>query len=162
MDASSDMAGRAGGALGRAASTGDILRLSTGTVQCAYSELKREALSELFDHCMTPLASPRARPLSAAFFGLDILGPAPPAAAGVAAGLPPSPPADTRPASCSPCTYTTTADPCFAQPRSAVAANDDGGDDDDNQQPPARGTFADLRRKLYGGVAHAVATADCA
>ncbi|KAJ2308058.1 hypothetical protein IWW54_004188, partial [Coemansia sp. RSA 2705] len=43
----------------RSSKTSSALRLSTGTIQCADPDLKREALSELFDHCMTPLASPR-------------------------------------------------------------------------------------------------------
>ncbi|KAJ1811698.1 hypothetical protein LPJ56_000874 [Coemansia sp. RSA 2599] len=165
-------------------------------VQCTDPDLKREALSELFDHCMTPRpgcqsgnVSPRAsshgvraRPLSAApLFDLDlsnqILNNTP---VSISSGL------------MSPVTPSNDEDAVFlaqmqdmhsarqlpldpsalkmdfcvnrAYSQAATAANDDNDDEDDEEddeygvyecagsfrQQPTLGTFADLRRKLYG------------
>ncbi|KAJ2357548.1 hypothetical protein IWW50_006507 [Coemansia erecta] len=129
------------------------LRLSTGTVQCADPDLKREALSELFDYCMTPITSPRtlcpsssfvhertarlkqrARPLSAApALELELTRALAPVE--MASGMP-------SPLSPSHVAYT------------AYFNGIDGGADDEGGSEcdlPAVGTFADLRRKLYGG-----------
>ncbi|KAJ1880162.1 hypothetical protein LPJ57_002415 [Coemansia sp. RSA 486] len=158
-------------------------------VQCTDPDLKREALSELFDHCMTPRpgcqsgsVSPRAsihgvraRPLSAApLFELDLsthmLTNAP---VSISSGL------------MSPVTPSTDEDAVFlTQMHDMLAARqlpsnpsalqndlcvdrayehavDDDDEDEDEEygmyecvgsfrQQPALGTFADLRRKLYG------------
>ncbi|KAJ2794789.1 hypothetical protein H4R21_005362 [Coemansia helicoidea] len=154
------------------------LRLSTGTVQCAYLDLKREALSELFDHCMTPLVSPRtpgseqsgwpqrARPLSAApaldiDISHDVLAPPPVSAPGL---LSPEMPADQgEPAPCTVCTLDSsyfTLVGCDGD--TDCDGSGDVSGDADHSHPQARSTFADLRRKLYGGAMHAVAAADSA
>ncbi|KAJ2862181.1 hypothetical protein GGH94_004438 [Coemansia aciculifera] len=138
--------------------------LSRIAVQCLDPELKREALSELFDHCMTPisalppaamrcLSSPgslgecvvRTRPLSAApMLFLDMAKPE--LAEPVNTGLlsPASPPSNAE------LTF-------YGQ------YYDDEDEDEDEGgaqelQTPALGTFADLRRKLYGGDVHGTAT----
>ncbi|KAJ2807964.1 hypothetical protein H4R20_001065 [Coemansia guatemalensis] len=166
------------------------LRLSTGMVQCADPDLKREALSELFDHCMTPIASPRmlcsmvndsshssspgsrgrlilrARPLSAApVLNLDISRPAlgeqpVKATSGLLSPVTPSHEYDTA-------TFYSPAveGSCFACDDEQEDQADGGAGDDECGfecgDPPALGTFADLRRKLYGGDhLHAVAAAD--
>ncbi|KAJ2080621.1 hypothetical protein H4R24_002942 [Coemansia sp. RSA 988] len=159
------------------------LRLSTGIVQCADPDLKREALSELFDHCMTPIASPRmlcskmndstpgtrgqlllrARPLSAApILDLDISRPAlSEQSQKMTSGLlsPVTPSHDDDMATF----YSPTVDGSY------FASDDDdedqtGGAGDDEcgfecGGSPALGTFADLRRKLYGGEHLRVVTA---
>ncbi|KAJ2495867.1 hypothetical protein GGH96_006201 [Coemansia sp. RSA 1972] len=132
------------------------LRLSTGTVQCADPDLKRAALSELFDHCMTPIVSERtlcpsssfvhertrrhtqrARPLSAAP-ALNIELPqhtlASTPTVEIVSGLvsPLSPTHDF---------YSTFG--CDS------GADDEGGSE--YELPQTGGTFANLRRKLYGG-----------
>ncbi|KAJ1731185.1 hypothetical protein LPJ61_002656 [Coemansia biformis] len=160
------------------------LHLPVAAVQCAYPELKREALSELFDHCMTPLASPRAqcsepgtrplraRPLSAApTLGMDfargVLGASPAAATGMVS--PTSPAAGSEPDLGPPCPLDNGyfvqgccsaggIDCCGADGCGDGDGDGDGGSD--CGQAPARGTFADLRRRLYGGDLHAVAAVD--
>ncbi|KAJ2488184.1 hypothetical protein IWW37_004965 [Coemansia sp. RSA 2050] len=143
--------------------------LSRITVQCLDPELKREALSELFDHCMTPisalpptpmrcLSSPassgegavRTRPLSAApLLFLDMAKPE--IVEPVSTGLlsPASPPMS--------------AEQAFYGQYYGDEDEDDEDDEDEggaqqDMQTPALGTFADLRRKLYGGDAHSSAT----
>ncbi|KAJ2742908.1 hypothetical protein GGI20_004149 [Coemansia sp. BCRC 34301] len=140
--------------------------LSQIAVQCLDPELKREALSELFDHCMTPIStlppsalrcmsSPgslgkdmvRTRPLSAApMLWLDMAQqPTEPVNTGLLS--PASPPSSTE----------------LTFYGEYYEDEDDEYDDDADQEPhdssqPALGTFADLRRKLYGGDVHGAAT----
>ncbi|KAJ1721146.1 hypothetical protein LPJ53_004306 [Coemansia erecta] len=158
-------------------------------VQCTDPDLKREALSELFDHCMTPIAathpisrnqsgavSPRAgcgsnglraRPLSAApLLDLDLTN-----------QLLSNAPVSINSGLMSPVTLSNDDEALFdrrlqGNPVSATTISDNsniGSDDvcvDDDEyddeefgayecvgsfkQPPTLGTFADLRRKLYG------------
>ncbi|KAJ2007031.1 hypothetical protein GGI04_000982 [Coemansia thaxteri] len=168
------------------ASEGHLRRSSSSrlAVQCCDPDLKREALSELFDHCMTPitvvpaasarcmssLGSPvsggcRARPLSAApglLLNLDIVEQKQQqqqqqqrAASAVNTGLlsPASPPSNAE---------LMFYDQLYADEDEEVEDDDDENDLDgqlEEQQPlPALGTFADLRRKLYGGDVHGAAT----
>ncbi|KAJ2900536.1 hypothetical protein IWW38_000411 [Coemansia aciculifera] len=145
--------------------------LSQIDVQCFDPDLKREALSELFDHCMTPISalppstlrsmsSPfgddgsvtvRARPLSAApptMLWLD-MAVEKQAVEVVNTGLvsPASPPSSSA-------DLTVYGDDGYY---------DDEEDDDYEDETSASisvlsssalGTFADLRRKLYGGDVH--------
>ncbi|KAJ2846201.1 hypothetical protein J3B02_004473 [Coemansia erecta] len=158
-------------------------------VQCTDPDLKREALSELFDHCMTPRpacqsgsASPRAsshgmraRPLSAApLFDLDlsthILTNSPMSInSGLMSPITPSNDQDAvfiAQINGMLATRQLPSDPSALQKNLCVdraygqAADDEDEDDDDEygvyecagsfKQQPALGTFADLRRKLYG------------
>ncbi|KAJ2784547.1 hypothetical protein GGI15_002225 [Coemansia interrupta] len=163
-------------------------------VQCTDPDLKREALSELFDHCMTPIAathpisrnqsgsvSPRAgsgsnglraRPLSAApLLDLDLTN-----------HLLSNAPVSINSGLMSPVTLSNDDDEALFDSRlqgnsvgttaisgggnsgdDDICVDDDEYDDDDDEeeygayecvgsfkQPPTLGTFADLRRKLYG------------
>ncbi|KAJ2458647.1 hypothetical protein GGF42_001946 [Coemansia sp. RSA 2424] len=151
------------------------VNLSQISVQCLDPELKREALSELFDHCMSPISgnggtlppsalrcmsSPgllgkdraRTRPLSAApMLVLDAVTRQQPATEPVNTGL--MSPASPLPGSAELAFY------------GDYYEDEDYDDDDGSEQemhentlPPALGTFADLRRKLYGGDVHGTAT----
>ncbi|PIA15268.1 hypothetical protein COEREDRAFT_82229 [Coemansia reversa NRRL 1564] len=162
------------------------LRLSTGTVQCADPDLKREALSELFDHCMTPIGDSqmlssmmndasnpgsqkrillRARPLSAApVLDIDIsrsvLNEQPEkATSGLLSPMSPSHEYDTA------TFYSPTVEGSYFDfdEENQIGGADETEDDEcgfECSDLPVLGTFADLRRKLYGGELHVVATAD--
>ncbi|KAJ1822363.1 hypothetical protein GGH91_002644 [Coemansia sp. RSA 2671] len=134
-------------------------------VQCLDPDLKREALSELFDHCMTPISaqpptpmrcmsSPpssgegtvRMRPLSAApLLFLDMAKPE--AVEPVNTGLlsPASPPISAEQA-------------FYGQYYGDEEEDEEDEGVQQEMQAPALGTFADLRRKLYGGDVHGTAT----
>ncbi|KAJ2720330.1 hypothetical protein GGI07_004669 [Coemansia sp. Benny D115] len=162
------------------------LRLSRIEVQCTDPDLKRAALSELFDHCMSPIAvtasalpqalkprlsAPldpearrlRARPLSAA--PLIDLGLSTNALPDLSIDLPAL--GHQLSGLVSPVTPSNDHGSAVfygidAEIEGLGSDGDDDGDDDEYgvyecvgsfRQPQELGTFADLRRRLYGGEA---------
>ncbi|KAJ2811087.1 hypothetical protein H4S07_002284 [Coemansia furcata] len=136
--------------------------LSRIAVQCLDPELKREALSELFDHCMTPISAlppPVMRSLSSsASLGEGVMRTRPLSAAPVlvldVAKLEMAEPVNTG--LLSPSSPPSSELTFYGQYYGDDEDEDDG--DVHELQTPALGTFADLRRKLYGGDVHSTAT----
>ncbi|KAI8319149.1 hypothetical protein GQ54DRAFT_299565 [Martensiomyces pterosporus] len=133
-------------------------------VQCADPDLKREALSELFDHCMAPISTlppatrclsfngSRTRPLSAApLLDLDL---------SPSSFLPSSPESGARSVVMSPVMPANEAGPYFnTQHASCDFAQDKEEQEQEQEECAAVGTFASLRRRLYGGDLHPEAAA---
>ncbi|KAJ2614371.1 hypothetical protein H4S08_001734 [Coemansia sp. RSA 1365] len=151
-------------------------------VQCADPDLKREALSELFDHCMTPIGESRMlssmmnsskpgsrkrllRPLSAApVLDLDISRSvldeqSEKATSGLLS--PVSPSQEYHKTNF----YSPEVEGSYFEcdEENQIGGADETEDDENGfeyNDIPVLGTFADLRRKLYGGDLHVVAAAD--